>query len=242
MRSLLRHRPSPALVVACIALAVALGGTSYAAIKLPANSVGTKQLQNGAVTKKKIAKKTINALTGQMGPKGDHGPPGPATGVAGGDLTGNYPNPSIAPGAVTGAKVANNTLGAAQVNEAGLDYGGAGCRLGLIHSFARIKGQTSMPSTYTTSSTYIDIVHNCGGGTTQIRRESAGHYFLRFNGDPAALGLAVNNADAGCTLGGTADVVTVGKVTSGGDSGAYAIFTYVPGAGFFDACVTIMTF
>ena len=45
----LRRRPSPALVVACLALAVALGGTGYAAMVLPANSVGTKQLRNGAV-------------------------------------------------------------------------------------------------------------------------------------------------------------------------------------------------
>ena len=50
----LRRRPSPALVVACLALAVALGGTGYAAIVLPANSVGTKQLKNGAVVATKV--------------------------------------------------------------------------------------------------------------------------------------------------------------------------------------------
>jgi hypothetical protein len=53
--------PSPAMVVACIALLVALGGTSYAAIRLPANSVGTKQLKRGAVTGVKVRS---NALTG----------------------------------------------------------------------------------------------------------------------------------------------------------------------------------
>ena len=61
MRSILRHRPSPAMVVACIALAFALGGTSYAAIKLPAGSVGTKQLKKNAVTSPKVKN---NALTG----------------------------------------------------------------------------------------------------------------------------------------------------------------------------------
>jgi hypothetical protein len=48
--------PSPALVISLIALFVALGGTSYAAISsLPANSVGTQQLKNGAVTAAKLA-------------------------------------------------------------------------------------------------------------------------------------------------------------------------------------------
>ena len=41
-------------VIAYLALFVALGGTSYAAIKIPNNSVGTKQLRNGAVTSKKL--------------------------------------------------------------------------------------------------------------------------------------------------------------------------------------------
>jgi len=54
------HRPSPALVVACIALFVALSGFGYAAIKLPRNSVGTKQLKNSAVTGKKIAKRAVS--------------------------------------------------------------------------------------------------------------------------------------------------------------------------------------
>ena len=39
-RVLPRRLPSPAMIVACLALTVALGGTSYAAIKLPAASVG----------------------------------------------------------------------------------------------------------------------------------------------------------------------------------------------------------
>ena len=44
-------RLSYANVVATLALFVALGGASYAAIVLPANSVGTKQLRPGAVTR-----------------------------------------------------------------------------------------------------------------------------------------------------------------------------------------------
>src|SRR5215831_16483751 len=46
--------PSPALVISLIALFVALGGTTYAATSLPANSVGTAQIRNKAVTASKI--------------------------------------------------------------------------------------------------------------------------------------------------------------------------------------------
>ena len=46
-------------VVGYVALFVALGGSSYAAINLPRGSVGTKQLRNGAVTSKKIANGAI---------------------------------------------------------------------------------------------------------------------------------------------------------------------------------------
>ena len=44
MRLLLALRPTPATVIASIALLVALAGTGYAAITLPSNSVGTAQL------------------------------------------------------------------------------------------------------------------------------------------------------------------------------------------------------
>jgi hypothetical protein len=57
----LHRRPSPAMVVSIVALIVALGGTGYAAVVLPANSVGSKQLKKNAVSGKKIKK---NAVTG----------------------------------------------------------------------------------------------------------------------------------------------------------------------------------
>jgi hypothetical protein len=75
-------RTAPASVIACIALAIALSGTSYAAFVLPANSVGSKQLKNRSIQKIDIGKKTIASLRGQRGPVGPASPQG-AQGIQG---------------------------------------------------------------------------------------------------------------------------------------------------------------
>lgn len=79
----MRRRPSPALVVAFLALFVALSGTSYAVSQLPAKSVGTKQLKSNAVTSAKVKDGSLRASDfrpGQLpvGPAGPQGPAGPA--------------------------------------------------------------------------------------------------------------------------------------------------------------------
>lgn len=61
-----------------LALAVSLGGTGYAALKLPANSVGTAQLKKNAVTSVKVRNASLLAADfakGQL-PSGAPGPPG----------------------------------------------------------------------------------------------------------------------------------------------------------------------
>lgn len=94
MRRISPGRPSPALVIACIALGIALGGTGYATVlQVPKNSVGTAQLKSSAVTNKKLAPNAVTSAkvqnrsllradfaTGQLpaGPAGPTGPAGPA--------------------------------------------------------------------------------------------------------------------------------------------------------------------
>lgn len=66
------RRPSAAIVVAVIALFVALGGVGWAQLSLPAGSVGTAQLRNGAVTNSKIADDSVGNFKlklGSVGPR-----------------------------------------------------------------------------------------------------------------------------------------------------------------------------
>jgi hypothetical protein len=76
-------------VASTLALFIALGGTSYAALSLPHNSVGSPQLKANAVTSAKVKAHTLQTtdfaagvLRGTKGPAGPQGLPG-AAGVAG---------------------------------------------------------------------------------------------------------------------------------------------------------------
>ncbi len=55
----MRKQLTPSLVISLIALIVALGGVSYAAIQIPKNSVGSKQLKKNAVNAKKLKKNSV---------------------------------------------------------------------------------------------------------------------------------------------------------------------------------------
>jgi len=91
----LRDKLTYANVMATVAVFIAIGGTSYAAITLPVNSVGAKQLRSGSVGKAEVRARAITsskirngsitsadiASTTRGALRGEPGPPGPA-GVA----------------------------------------------------------------------------------------------------------------------------------------------------------------
>lgn len=76
---------SPALVMACLALTISLGGVSWAATSLPKNSVGTTQLKKNSVTSLKVKNGSLLASdfkpgqlsAGPAGPPGSQGGQGP---------------------------------------------------------------------------------------------------------------------------------------------------------------------
>jgi hypothetical protein len=104
--------PSPAMVIASLALFIALGGLAYAA-SLPRNSVGSAQLRADAVGSSEIRARAVGSseirdrslrlsdvsgsvrrsLRGRQGPAGPAGPPGPTYHAAinsdGGRVRGN---------------------------------------------------------------------------------------------------------------------------------------------------------
>ncbi len=114
------------MVVAVTALIVAMGGTSYAAITLPRNSVGDRQIRTGAVRSSEVKDRSlsvrdlrISARTSLRGAQGPPGPPGPAgAGGAGGA------------GVPLTVRTAAGTIGPAGANEVTGDAVTAACLAG----------------------------------------------------------------------------------------------------------------
>lgn len=186
MTRVLRHRPSPAMAVALLALFVSLGGGAYAALKLPKNSVGPRQLKRGAVTGPKIRNGAVisakvkdasllakdfkagqlprgaQGLPGPQGPKGDTGSPG-APGTALGYARVNADG-TVIDAASKGVSSANVT----KVGAAGYCFHGLGFTVGSAAATAEFNNTPSDTSAQVelpaSSASFLDDTA-CAAGT-----------------------------------------------------------------------------
>jgi pilus assembly protein FimV len=163
------HRPSPALVIALIALFVSLGGTGYAASRIAASHSRSA----GAQASKALTKRQINALiagyfkahqAGLVGQTGSAGTAG-APGAAGAPGTQGPQGPGALP---IVASTTSATAGAQPAGTAGpwsftLTCGGGGATF-TIHGPGTVGGTTSLASGVGAATTYVGTSGSIGSG------------------------------------------------------------------------------
>jgi hypothetical protein len=186
MTRLLSRRPSPAMIVALLALFVALGGSSYAAVK-----IGARDIQRGAVGTRAIANNSIRSADIHD-----------AT-VSGADVKDDSLTNADIDNANLSAKRAETAAHATTATRAGnaTNADNAGKLDGLDSTdFTRpacasptgaLKGVVTIAASPAFSGTFTAVPgHNCSGQSVEARRLSMGRYEVRFNGSPATQAVA----------------------------------------------------
>jgi hypothetical protein len=195
MTRLLSKRPSPAMIVALLALFVALGGSSYAAVK-----IGARDITRGAVGTRAIANNSIgsvdihNAAVSGIDVKDDS--------LTNADIDNTNltaQSAQIAQTAdtatrattATSANTANNATNADNAGKLdGLDstdFTRPACtsQTGALKGALTIAASPAFSASFTAVSGY-----NCSGQSIEARRLSTGRYEVRFNGSPATQSVA----------------------------------------------------
>ena len=215
MKRLLSRRPSPAMIVALLALFVALGGSSYAAVK-----IGARDIQRGAVGTRAIANNSIrsgdirNATVSGADVKDDS--------LTNADIDNEHLNAKSAETAAraTTAATATTATSASTANSA-TNADNAGKLDGLDSTdFTRptctsqtgaLKGVVTIAASPAFSGAFTAVSgYSCSGQSIEARRLSMGRYEVRFNGSPATQAVATS-----IVTGFKADMVSVTNQSPG---------------------------
>ena len=158
----MRRHVNPALVIAVVALFVALGGSSYAALKLPRNSVGSSQIRKDAVNTVKVKNRSLLATDFKKGqlPRGARGP---SDGYVGNRQASPLETLTTVatPVAISPQLPAGNYVATGRANIVGFDSAS-----GIVCSF----GEDSVQSLSTSSGTIIPLALSSGFKLTEAGR------------------------------------------------------------------------
>lgn len=201
MLARLRSRLTFSNVVALTALCIALGGTSYAAVKLPRNSVSSPQVRDGSLRASDFA-------AGQL-PRGAKGADG-ATGAAGSDGAAGATGPAGA----TGATGLTGATGAA----------GRDGRDGASASFAHVRADGSLDGPRSqgiaaANVTHPDTGHYCLDGLGFTPRNVVANADYEQAGVDEAVQTAVHPTTGPCV--GQQAVVYIAISNTDADAGFY---------------------
>jgi hypothetical protein len=185
--------------IGLLALFVALGGTGYAAVK-----INGSQIKNGTITGKKL--KTHTLTSKQINDS----------------KLGTVPSAGFATSAGS-ATTASNADALGGIAPSG--YLTTGCGPGRVEGYAEITGGSEIPSTYTTSSTYLPVSYSCSRQPVEVQRANTGVYIVNFPGNPAKLGFGNSIICTGPLLciSEPPELVSVTQIASGTNAGAFEV-------------------
>jgi hypothetical protein len=163
-----KFRPSPALVVAVIALFVALGGTAYAVKQINGSALVNRSVSNVKIKKNSLTRAEINLKA-----------------------LGTVPKAATANQAGT-ADEATKAEDADKLGGQPPEIWQKACQDGTVKGYAIINGDTDFPADYTSDVGRIPKKFNCAGGAVEAKRIGVGNYRVRFGSNLAVI--AVSNS------------------------------------------------
>jgi hypothetical protein len=195
MRWLLGRRPSPAMLVALLALFVALGGSSYAAVK-----IGARDIKRGAVGTRAIANESIrsadihNATISGADVKDDSLTNADIDNASLSAATARSADTAAHASTATTATSATSANSAKKADDAekldGLDSADF-TRPACTSQTGALKGAVTIAASAAFSGTFTPVPgYNCSGQSIEARRLSMGRYEIRFNGSPTTQAVA----------------------------------------------------